>query len=348
MSDPLPKYTVDENNIRYIKKDIGKGAYGSVSLICMNETICIEKSLHTSLLGIHDKEDGAEESIQWKKFRQECDLLCQMHHPNIVQFIGVRYKVDRHNSKQILSLIMEYLPSSIEECITECKDEGYKIPLSIILSILKDVSCGLIHLHLNKIIHRDLSASNVLLTSGLQAKIADLGVSKLLNPLELVTRTQVPGTPYILPPEAYELNPSYTFQYDIYSFGVLSVYFLTQKLPYPPEFANIIQSLTQYCSLSMKTIVESCVRRRPIDRPSSVKLSTELAHHIHKHKFNFCRDKISFLSNTRIGMKMMVSLLAVPISAISIMCICCLFVLIILLYSCCCFYIADVITILRM
>ena len=46
------------------------------------------------------------------------------------------------------------------------------------LNILHGISCGLLYIHSRGIVHRDLNAGNVLLTKGLQAKVADLGVAR--------------------------------------------------------------------------------------------------------------------------------------------------------------------------
>ena len=73
------------------------------------------------------------------------------------------------------------------------------IPLPVKLSIHTDTCSGLVYLHGMKspIVHRDLTARNVLLTSSLSAKITDLGNSRILNfrPGQLAkTLSQNPGT----------------------------------------------------------------------------------------------------------------------------------------------------------
>ena len=58
------------------------------------------------------------------------------------------------------------------------------IPNHIKNSILLDVSLGLLYLHKQTppIVHRDLTANNVLLTSGLKAKISDVGIVPIVEP----------------------------------------------------------------------------------------------------------------------------------------------------------------------
>ncbi len=129
----------------------------------------------------------------------ECVTLSKLKHPNIVQFIGVHYG---RQGKSDLTLIMECVSTDLYHFLERKKN----IPLSIKLSILRDVSFGLVYLHEHNppIIHRDLTARNILVTSECQAKIADLGVAKIVNlKAQLAhSHTSVPGQMYYMPPEA--------------------------------------------------------------------------------------------------------------------------------------------------
>ena len=84
-----------------------------------------------------------------------------------------------------------------------------------------------------KIIHRDLSANNILLTSDMKAKIADLGLAKILNATPAQSRC--PGTVAYMPPEALVQNPEYCTEIDVFSYGVLAIHILCGKWPHPDE-----------------------------------------------------------------------------------------------------------------
>ena len=84
---------------------------------------------------------------------------------------------------------------------------------------------------MHQIVHRDLSAGNILFTSDLRAKIADLDMSRHLNPATMSKLTPGPGALYVMPPEAFEANCQYTNKIDIFSFGVLSLELMLQKCP---------------------------------------------------------------------------------------------------------------------
>ena len=103
------------------------------------------------------------------------------------------------------------------------------------------MALGLRYLHEQSpsIIHRDLSANNVLLTSSMNGKISDLGVAKILNitPAQMTQRmsTQAPGTPCYMPPEALIARPTYTSKIDSYSYGVMMIHVLCGKWPFPAD-----------------------------------------------------------------------------------------------------------------
>jgi len=201
------------------------GAFGAVYEVTLNGMPCIAKRLHEVLVN-QNVNDRDMESMK-RKFRAECVLLSRLRHPNVVQFLGVHYGRDGSD----LTLVMEYLHMDLEKCIRQYPN----MPLSITISILLDVSYGLLYLHAQNppIIHRDLTAGNILLTPDMRAKLADLGVSKILDvdPSRLFGLTACPGTFAYMPPEALKPHPVYDVKLDNFSFGVLSLYAANQEFP---------------------------------------------------------------------------------------------------------------------
>ena len=161
-----------------------------------------------------------------RRFGDEVVLHSQQRHPNIVQLIGVYYPP----RSQLPMLVMEYLPLSLTQCL-----EREELPLQMKYSILVDVAKGLCYLHGKRppIVHRDLTANNVLLTSSYSAKISDLGVSRLANTFKKHTLTTAPGNAMVMPPEALEDNPEYDHKLDVFSYGCLILHVLTGQFPEP-------------------------------------------------------------------------------------------------------------------
>ena len=147
----------------------GHGAYGCVFRVTVNGKDCIAKKLHTILL--QERSLGQRGNIV-TKFRNECHILSVLHHPNIVGFVGVHYGHDKND----ISLIMERLHSDLADFVETHRDTN----IATRIHILYDVSKGLQYLHslTPPLIHRDLTAPNILLTEDLTAKIGDLGVSR--------------------------------------------------------------------------------------------------------------------------------------------------------------------------
>ena len=128
-------------------------------------------------------------------------------------------------------LVMEKLDTSLDD-ILETKQH---FPLPFVLSVLLDIASGLVYLHefTPPIVHRDLTARNVLLTSAtMRAKIADLGNAMMIDPSKLArVLSKAPGTILYMPPEALQEVPKYDTQLDVFPFGHLALYVLTEEFP---------------------------------------------------------------------------------------------------------------------
>ena len=183
--------------------------------------MCAGKKIHEVLL------DPGNEGVRdiAGRYVQECQLMSDLRHPNITQFMGVCFLPDC----QLPVLLMERLDSSLDDLLETVPN----IPLVLKRSMLEDVSRGLLYLHTHnlQIIHRDLTAKNVLLTSSFVAKITDFGNARIVNlqPGQLArTLSRLPGTLAYMPPEALSANARYGPSLDIFSFGHLALFTLNQ------------------------------------------------------------------------------------------------------------------------
>ena len=166
---------------------------------------------------------GVRETVD--RYQQECQLMAGLRHPNITQFLGLCFL----EGSELPLLVMERLEMSVDDLL-ECAPN---IPLQVKISILTDTGSGLVYLHSRgpPIVHRDLTARNILLTSSLTAKITDMGNSRMvtLKPTQLAqTLSKNPGTTVYMPPEALSESHRYGPSLDMFSFGHLTLYILTQ------------------------------------------------------------------------------------------------------------------------
>ena len=202
---------------------MGSGAFGAVLEYDYRGLKCVGKKLHSVLC----------HPTTLKAFEDECELLAKLRHPNIVLFLGVHMAVEESSSLELPVLVMEYVSNG--------SLSGYlalhgSLPVHTSYSLLRDVVIGLryLHDHSPEIVHRDLTANNVLLTSSLSAKIADLGVARILSHGPCMS-TPAPGTVCYMPPEALVNSPCYTRKLDSFSFGVLILHTLCCEWPTPVE-----------------------------------------------------------------------------------------------------------------
>ena len=210
-------------------RQLGGGSYGVVEELEMDGLVCAGKKLYDAL--IEPENLGAQHMVD--RYYRECSLLSELRHPHVVQFLGICLLPD----SQLPVLVMERLQGSLDKLLESTPD----IALPTKLSVLQDVARGLVYLHNHSpaVIHRDLTARNVLLNSAMTAKIADLGNSRMVDirPDQLArTMTQgIPGTLVYMPPEVSDEEHKYGPSLDMFSFGHLSLFTAIQVCVYGQE-----------------------------------------------------------------------------------------------------------------
>ena len=175
----------------------------------------------------------------------EVITMLQLSHPNIVQCKGVALLPDQ---SPLPVLLMERLVTSLHAYLLNLDNSD--LPLETKVSFLLDTAKGLDYLHSRTpaIIHRDMTATNVLLTSELTAKITDFGNSRMLDldpNTTPTTFTTIHGTLEYMPPEAQGVtaqgfNKTFYPSLDVFSFGHLSLFTVTQTQVtlLPPTFTD--------------------------------------------------------------------------------------------------------------
>ena len=219
----LQPFTVD--GVRTTGRVLGEGSYGSVEEAEIPGATCVVKKLHEALLPPPTEAHGADRMAA--AFVAECRLMSTVRHPHIVQFLGVCLLP----GSRLPALVMEKLLIDLHDLL----ENNLGIPLWMKHDFLVGIAKGLTYLHTRSpaIIHRDLLARNVLLNSAMVAKIADLGNSRIINvrPSQLMTMTKNPGNMWYMPPEAQGKTTKYNTSIDVFSFGNLTLFTLTQQFP---------------------------------------------------------------------------------------------------------------------
>ena len=161
---------------------------------------------------------------------QECILLSELDHPNIVHFKGVCITDDN------VTLVMEYLPRSL----TSVLEKYQNIPPPFKFGILRDACLGLEYLHTYRppLIHCDISSNNIMLSADMKAKLVDVGSARQVGSTKPDgTMSPCPGALVCMPPEALTERAMYDEKIDIFSMGNVILHVITQKWPIPSEEA---------------------------------------------------------------------------------------------------------------
>ena len=222
-------------------------------------------------------------AYRFNNFNFNC-RLSGINHSNIVAFRGIYYE----GVSPVPMLVMEFAPHCLRTYL-----EGNNLSEVQTTSIFLGIAQGLKYLHEldPPLVHRDLTSSNILLTEELKVKIADLGVSKLLNREALAKMTNVPGNEAHMPPEArladeqsYALTkPIKATKLDVFSFGNIMINVLTKEFPTATaerdesgrrksEIQRRSAQLAKIPESKQKDLLVRCLLNNPDHRPTSNEL----------------------------------------------------------------------------
>jgi serine/threonine protein kinase len=241
---------------------LGKGAFGAVFKAInwgTGEAVAIKQ------IKIADLPRSEVRMIE-----AEIDLLKNLNHDNIVKYLGFV------KSPECLNIILEYCENGSLHSI--CKNFG-KFPENLVGVYMTQILQGLLYLHDQGVIHRDIKGANILTTKDGKVKLADFGVSTST----LATgdkEAQVVGTPYWMAPEVIQLSGATTAS-DIWSLGCTVIELLEGKPPYhklapmPALFAIVNDDhppLPEGVSPAGRDFLMQCFQKDPNLRVSARKL----------------------------------------------------------------------------
>ncbi len=165
------------------------------------------------------------------RFIDEAKICAYLNHKNIVQIY------DHGRYKQRLFIAMEYV-DGINLASLRQKITGSIIPPEHVLYIAQELCYGLSYAYNAcddkgrklRIIHRDLSPQNILLSRNGEVKIADFGVAKSSICHHQPDKKSIVGKIYYMSPEQIQGNTLHLS--DLFSLGIIMYEMITNEHPY--------------------------------------------------------------------------------------------------------------------
>ena len=272
--DSMFKFSSPPSDLRiFDQKEIDRGSYGSVYPGELAGRPIAVKRIHPLLL-----EAEAEQGQRVRQeFQEECQRMKDIgDHPNVVGFRGA------YQDEKGLFLVMEKMLHNLQKFL-ETNKETLSLEQQVRLCV--DIATGLEFLHSQDppLVHRDLTARNILLDEAGRAKIGDLGQSKLKTSSHF--KTKQPGAIPYMPPEALCDQPQYNEKVDIFSFGVLMLEVATQSPPSHslegikiiPEEERRARDLALLAEdHPLKPLIRLCLSNSSTERPDAAALLGKL------------------------------------------------------------------------
>ncbi|KAK8892631.1 hypothetical protein M9Y10_029870 [Tritrichomonas musculus] len=198
-------------------------------------------------------------SIQ--RFIKESEILFILRHPCIIRVYGLNYGDKTHKPSIILSLE----PKSLEIAIKNKElDECQKNRITVELVL------GMRYIHRHNFMHRDLKPMNILLSKNSHVRITDFGLAKEEDLETSLTKGE--GTLRFMAPELFEESDTdYTKKVDVYSFGIILIFIVTDN--YPPfglkrVLNGVPPSLPENIAKWVRELIISCLSVTADSRPS--------------------------------------------------------------------------------
>ncbi|QDT11779.1 serine/threonine-protein kinase [Stieleria marina] len=159
------------------------------------------------------------------RFTREARTLAKLNHPNIVALYEFGNVADTYY------FLMEYVEGSTLRDVVKSRELDPQHALAIVPHLCD----ALQYAHDKGVVHRDIKPENILMSVDGTIKVADFGLSRILDsesPQQSLTGThQIMGTPRYMAPEQLEGMHNVDHRADIYSLGVVIYEMLTGELP---------------------------------------------------------------------------------------------------------------------
>ncbi len=198
---------------------IGKGGFAEVYLAEHQylRTQAAIKLLHTQL---------ADDDLEY--FQAEARTVAHLIHPHIVRVL--EFGVEGTTP----FLVMDYAPNGT---LRQLHPKGSRVPLTTVISHVKQLADALDYAHSQGVIHRDIKPENMLLSSSDTILLGDFGIAQVAQSSRYQNVRDMAGTISYMAPEQVKAQPVPAS--DQYSLAVVVYEWLTGDRPFNGSFTEI-------------------------------------------------------------------------------------------------------------
>jgi tRNA A-37 threonylcarbamoyl transferase component Bud32 len=201
--------------------ELGRGAMG---IVYRAQDPAIGRIVAIKTIRLSDLTDPQERDRLRDRLVKEAQTAGVLSHPNIVTIYDVV------EDGGMAYVFMEFVNGPGLEALMSGSQPP---PKDLALSILRQTAGALDYAHSQSIVHRDIKPANIMLHEGLQAKITDFGVAKILSH-EMTQSGTMMGTPNYMSPEQAQ-GHSVDGRADQFSLAVIAYELLTGEKPFSGE-----------------------------------------------------------------------------------------------------------------
>jgi eukaryotic-like serine/threonine-protein kinase len=182
MADLLGKQVGEYRLIQFL----GNGAFGDVY-----EGVQIYLETHVAIKLLK----GSFKQEEIKKFLDEARILARLEHPHIIRILT--FSVAMLDGQKLPYLAMSLAPNGV---VLKRHPRGTRLPLTTIVTYVKQIASALQYAHDNKYIHRDVKPENILLGKNDELLLSDFGIAVIAHSTRSLGTPNVGGThPYMAP-----------------------------------------------------------------------------------------------------------------------------------------------------
>ncbi|MFC4804886.1 Stk1 family PASTA domain-containing Ser/Thr kinase [Filifactor villosus] len=168
------------------------------------------------------KEEYANNEEFLKKFKNEALSVAKLNHANIINVFDVG------QDESTSYIVMEYVEGkNLKEVLKTQK----KFSTPTMLDIARQIAMALEEAHQKGIVHRDIKAQNIMLSSRGVVKVGDFGIAKAVSNSTITASGAIMGSVHYFSPE--QARGGYVDERsDLYSLGIIMYEMATGRLPF--------------------------------------------------------------------------------------------------------------------